>query len=168
MSTLPIEITEASIDEASVLRNLLQLYVYDFSEIEGFDLNEHGLFRYRYLDHYWSDEDRYPFLVRVDGKLAGFVLVHTPRYAEEAGYSIAEFFILRKYRRNGVGTVVAHRILDMFPGWCEVVQTKNNVAAQAFWRDALTTYNAMEFNDYPNGTGSTDRPVQTVKSRAVD
>ena len=54
-----LQIIEASIDDVSVLRNLLQLYVYDFSEIEGYDLNEHGLYKYRYLDNYWSEEDRY-------------------------------------------------------------------------------------------------------------
>lgn len=165
MSELLIEITESPIDDASVFRHLLQLYVYDFSEIEGFDLNEHGLYRYRYLDNYWSEEDRHPFLVRVDGKLAGFVLVNTLTSAAEADFSIAEFFILRKYRRRGVGTQVAHRIFDMYPGWWEMKQTKKNIAAQSFWRKTVSSYNANAHRDYPVGTGTTDRPLQTVKSR---
>lgn len=168
MDSAHIEIIEASIDQVSVLRNLLQLYVYDFSEIEGFELNDHGLFRYRYLDHYWTDEDRHPFLIYIDGTLGGFALVNTVTFAEESDFNIAEFFILRKYRRKGIGTRVAHHLFDMFPGWWEVRQTTLNVAAQDFWRNVIAAYGSDEFNDYPNGTGaSMNRPLQTVLSRTV-
>ncbi len=34
-----------------------------------------GLYDYMYLDHYWTEEGRHPFFIRVDGKLAGFALV---------------------------------------------------------------------------------------------
>lgn len=35
-----------------VLMNLIELYQYDFSEFDKGDLNIHGLYGYRYLDHY--------------------------------------------------------------------------------------------------------------------
>lgn len=160
-----IELIEASIDEVSIFRNMLQLYVYDFSEIEGFDLNEHGLYRYRYLDNYWTEEGRHPFLIRVDDKLAGFVLVSMNTYAAESDYSIAEFFIMRKFRRKKIGMQVAHRIFGMYPGWWEARQTKKNTAAQSFWRKVMAEYNPEAYNDYPEGIPSMDRPMQTVLSR---
>jgi len=35
----------------SVLRNLLELYLHDFSKFDARDVDGQGLFGYRYLDH---------------------------------------------------------------------------------------------------------------------
>src|SRR2546428_3149200 len=45
-----------------VLRRLVELYLYDFSEFDGADVGPHGEYGYRYLDHYWTDPDRHAFL----------------------------------------------------------------------------------------------------------
>ena len=58
---------------------MMQLYQYDFSEFEGNDLDDHGLFSNKYLDHYWVGENGTPLIVRADGKLAGFVIVFKNR-----------------------------------------------------------------------------------------
>ena len=70
-----IEVLAATPQEQPVLANLLELYVYDFSELLGLEIGEDGRYGYPHLSLYWSEPARYPFLVRVDGKLAGFVLV---------------------------------------------------------------------------------------------
>ncbi|BAZ51756.1 hypothetical protein NIES4103_44140 [Nostoc sp. NIES-4103] len=69
-----IEVLPASITDKPLIQRMMELYQYDFSEIEGTDLNKHGYFGYPYLDYYWVEADRYPFIVQVDEKLAGFVL----------------------------------------------------------------------------------------------
>ena len=93
-------VSKASIEEKPILRNLMELCQHDSSEFNGEDVGEHGLFTYRYLDHYWTEPGRFPFIVRVSGKLAGFAFV---RAIGENKHSIAEFFIMRKYRRRGAG-----------------------------------------------------------------
>ena len=40
--------------DKEVLRRLIEFYDYDFSEILGWDVNEHGTFGYRYFDQYES------------------------------------------------------------------------------------------------------------------
>ncbi len=70
-----IEIRKAGIQEKPVLRNLVELYRYDSSEFDGEDVGEHGLFVYRYFDHYWTEPGRHAFIVRVSGRLAGFAMV---------------------------------------------------------------------------------------------
>lgn len=87
------EIKEVPIEDKSVLRNLLELYIYDFTEFGPYDVDSHGLYGYKYLDLYWTEEGRYSFIFSVDGKIAGFVLVRR-EYLDELGeycYSIAEF-----------------------------------------------------------------------------
>ena len=99
-----VEIVPIPADRQHVLFQLWQLYVYDFSEMDGGDVGEDGRYASSiYLGEYWRDPRRHPYVVRVDGKLAGFVLVHRrERLADDPGVTrMAEFFIMRKYRRRG-------------------------------------------------------------------
>lgn len=147
-------LTPASFEEKYLLRNLMQFYMYDFSEIEGWDVDPQARFEYRYLDHYWTDDKRFPFLLRVKQHLAGFVLVNQHCYSapEDSGcYSVAEFFILRHYRRQGLGQRLAFDVLDRFgPRW-EIRQTPKNHAAQAFWYKVVKAYTQGAFEHYPEG-----------------
>ena len=160
-----IEIQPASLEEKIILRHLMELYAYDFSEFEHCDVDAHGLFGYDYLDHYWTEPGRYPFLVRVEGKLAGLVLVRTLDESEtNLTLSMAEFFILRKYRHRGIGRVVAQRIFDMFPGQWSVAQVENNHAAQAFWRKVISEYTQGNFQETWLNNEEWQGPVQTFRT----
>ena len=70
-----LELVAVEEKDRSVLRRLLQLYLHDLSEFIDIDVDPHGEFPYRYLDHYWTEKDRHAFLIRVDGAWAGFALV---------------------------------------------------------------------------------------------
>jgi len=145
---MDINIQKAIIQDKSILRNLLELCHHDYSEFNPKDVNEHGLFGYKYLDHYWIESGRYPFLVRVSGKLAGFVLVRDIDFFDnKVTHTVAEFFILRKFRRQGTGQKVAHRIFDMFPGRWRVEQEDVNLPAQAFWRKVIFRYTKGQFKE---------------------
>jgi predicted acetyltransferase len=77
--------------------------------------------------------------VRCDDCLAGFVLVNDRGHSgEPIDRNMAEFFILRKYRRHGVGRAAAERIFTQHPGQWEVAVARKNVAALSFWRTAIT------------------------------
>lgn len=142
---MKVEINIATREEKFIVRNLLELCQHDYSEFTAKSIGDHGLFDYPYLDHYWTDENRFPFLIRVEHKLAGFVLVQ--KIEEPATYSMIEFFILRKYRQQGLGQVVAHHIFDMFPGRWRVRQDVENEAAQEFWRKVVTRYTGNRYHE---------------------
>ena len=164
---MKIEVQQASLEDKPILRNLLELYEYDSSEFEPRDLDANGLFGYRWLDHYWTEPDRYPFIVRVDCKLAGLVLVRSLEASEIINtYSIAEFFILRKYRRQGVGQVVAQQIFDMFPGQWNVAQVENNHPAQAFWRKVIAAYTQGNYQERWSSNEEWNGPIQIFRTRA--
>jgi len=65
----------AAPEQEPILANLLELYAHDFSEFRNLDIGEDGRFGYPSLPLYWSDPDRHPFLLRVEGKWAGLVFV---------------------------------------------------------------------------------------------
>ena len=166
---LNIEINPASKDERPILRNLLELYQYDFSEYDGSDTGPLGLFDYPYLDHYWIEPERSPFLVRVGGQLAGFVLVARYNYltGQKDSWVLAEFFVMRKYRHQGVGEYVARHIFDQFPGEWQVAQIPENVPATAFWRKTITRYCHDNFQEHDLNNDHWHGPVQMFTSPPV-
>ena len=78
--------------------------------------------------------------MRFEDKLAGFVLVNECTYFSDNQYSMAEFFILRKYRGRGIGRQVAFDVFDLFCGRWEVYQVDTNVVGQKFWRSTIGDY----------------------------
>ena len=161
-----VEIIPIPEDHQAVLLQLWQLYVYDFSEMDGGDVKEDGRYGSAVdLGEYWRDPRRHPYFVRVDGTLAGFVLVHRRgRLVDDPDVTrMSEFFVMRKYRRRGVGALVATRIFDRFPGRWEVWEIERNVAAQAFWRRVIGRYTGGRFEERTvNG-----RPVQLFDTRTA-
>jgi predicted acetyltransferase len=155
-----IDVSDATIAEKPVLGRLLELYLYDFSEVAGFDVDSRGRYGYRRLDSYWTEDNRFPFLIMVDGKLAGFALVWVADQDDEPEIHMAEFFVMRKYRRQGIGQTVAAMLFDRFPGQWHVSQLHENVPAQRFWRSVIAGYTGGDFSE-----SVTDRRVvQTFRS----
>ncbi len=149
IATDNIKISEAVLDEKPLLRQLLELYEYDFSEFEGTDVGPHGLFGYNYLDHYWTEPDRHPYLIRVDSQLAGFILVNRHGISGEDRWSIAEFFVMRKYRKLGIGAFAAVFVFDLWPGKWEVSQSAAHPASTVFWRKVIGSYTAGQYEEHP-------------------
>jgi predicted acetyltransferase len=136
-----IELVPASPEQEPILANLLQLYIHDFSELVEIDTEADGRFAYPQLPLYWSDPGRYAFLVKVDGELAGFVLVKTG--SEWDVRDMAEFFVMRRYRRRGVGMHVAHEVWRILPGPWEVRVMERNTPAQRFWARAVSSFTGL-------------------------
>src|SRR3954470_8547523 len=74
-SLVKVEVVPALIEQEQILSNLLELYAHDFSEVMDLKLGPDGRFGYEQLRLYWTEPDRYPFLILVNGDLAGFVFV---------------------------------------------------------------------------------------------
>ena len=145
---MKVEVTPAGPQDIKRMENLMHLYLYDFSEFDQADVDEDGCFRDEHLPLYWQEPERHPFLIRVDGNLAGFILVRGVKEDSPGGYhSVAEFFVLRKYRRSGVGRQAARDIFTRFPGRWRVSQLENNLPAQAFWRKIIHEYTRGQFRE---------------------
>lgn len=136
-----IEIIPVGFDDKEILRNLLEKYDYEFSQYDKRDVNQLGLFGYMYLDNYWNEENRWAFFVKVDGKLAGFAMVNDyPETDVKTDYSMAEFFIMHKYRRLGVGKHTAHKLFDMFKGSWQLKCHPGNITSFRFWDFVINEY----------------------------
>lgn len=146
----------ASQTEREIVERLLQLYLYDFSEIARADVGPDGRFPYPWLDRYWSDPTRHAFLLRAAGRPAGFALVRGAGgddVPDPARHYLAEFFVMRAHRRAGLGTKLAVALFDRFPGPWWIEQIAPNVAAQSFWRRVVAGYTAGRFAEHVTPTG---------------
>ena len=137
-----IEVIPAAPDQEPILANLLELYGHDFSEFHDLELGSDGRFGYKYLPLYWREPNRHPFLVRMDGKLAGLVLVKrgSEISVNEAVWDMVEFFVVRGYRRRGIGSDTAHQVWRRFPGMWEVRVMESNHSANQFWERAISVF----------------------------
>jgi predicted acetyltransferase len=136
-----VEVVTATSDQSVIVANLFELYAHDFSEFHDVEPGEDGRFGFNKLHLYWSDPDRHAFLIKFRGKLAGFVLVKRGSAISEDDcvWDMAEFFVLRRYRRYGVGTEAARQIWTRHPGRWEVRVMEGNKAAYEFWARAIKT-----------------------------
>jgi predicted acetyltransferase len=126
----------------------MQFYMYDFSEFVNIDVQEDGLFEaYKFLDEYWKDNNRFPYIIQKDKTYAGFILVRFIESAQRKYFSIAEFFVMKKYRRAGIGKTIAHQVFNLHKGDWEVFQKENNKPAQLFWNKVIDEYTKGNFKE---------------------
>jgi predicted acetyltransferase len=133
-----------------LLRRLMQLYLYDLGTLDGWRISEEGLFGDEAsIERFWSEPGRRSFLIRLDGELAGFALIRDQAtYAGAGTHEVSEFFVLRKFRRRGVGERAAVGLFDKAPGPWELTQLASNLPAQEFWRRVIGRYTGGDFADF--------------------
>ena len=139
-------------DQKPLIANLIQLYLYDMTESMPFPIGADGRFEYDFFDRFW----RFPYLVYSGGDIAGFALVidECPLTAREPCWFMAEFFVLKAYRRKGVGRAALAGILGRHPSDWHVAVPLANAPALAFWgrvlqdRNLATRQLAFEGDDW--------------------
>src|SRR4051794_4867727 len=105
--------------DRDLLAQLIELYAHDLSDVFRIVPGEDGRFGYQKLPLYWTEPDRrFPFLIRFGDRIAGFALVTrgSPMSQDPDVLDVAEFFVLKSYRRAGVGRAAAYQLWDRLRG----------------------------------------------------
>jgi predicted acetyltransferase len=119
------------------------------------------------VPHYWAAEGCHAFVATAAGKFAGFALATLAVRVGVEGFWMDQFLVLKKYRRHGVGRLLARAVFVSLPGRWEVGQMLQNVAAQAFWRKVIGEYTGGRFKEHEVRTGSWQGVTQVFESRAT-
>jgi predicted acetyltransferase len=128
-------------EEKEILRNLLEKYDYEFSQYNDNDVNNMGLYGYDYLDSFWTEEYRFSYFIKVNGKLVGFIMIGD--YEEiklDTNYSLYNFFVMYKYRKHGIGKHVVKYILDKYKGKWQLKYHPKNEISKIFWNKVIGEY----------------------------
>jgi predicted acetyltransferase len=152
--------------ECNLLNNLLQLYLYDSSIYDRTDVDAYGLYPYEATDVYLTGKGYWAYIIEVQKKSAGFVLIRQLGFDLDGDpiRCISEFFVMRRYRRHGVGRAAAIKVLMNYPGTWWVNQNAANTGAGHFWRKVIAEVTG---DDYYDLTVERDwqSPVQVFKVR---
>ena len=109
--------------EKRELELLLNVYLLDLNEEPNYPL----------LNSYWTDKNRIPLKLTKGKDWLGFALINDYAIIPTNTISIAEFYILPEYRKQGLGRFFANEILKKYNGNWEIrTQISNNQAIQ-FW-----------------------------------
>jgi predicted acetyltransferase len=143
-----VSLERATPEMEPLLRNLLELYIHDLSQFFAVEPGPDGRFGYDKLPLYWSEpEQRHAFLIRSGTRVAGFALATrgSPVSDDPEDLDVAEFFVLRGFRRAGVGREAAIQLWDCVPGRWVVRVSEANLAGVPFWHDVVRSYTAGAF-----------------------
>lgn len=149
MTDITLELIATSPDEIELIRNLYQFYAYESSDWEQEDVEVDGRFYIHdeHLARYWEEPQWSANLILADGFIAGFMLIERSELPGMDALELADLFILKKYRRRGIGRALAGEMLKQAEHAWLVRFYREDEAAVAFW--------AAVFADLP-------RPVKTL------
>lgn len=143
------KLDDAKESDKQTIFNLFQLYIYELSfyedDVVKFNIEDNGLYKIsKYVPLYWKEENRHPYILKCDNKLAGFVFI---RFNEENMYEVGEFFVLNKYRKMGAGKYMAFEMFNKYKGNWEIRTLIKNERAQSFWRNVISSYTNSNFEE---------------------
>lgn len=134
--------------EHTLLANLFELYLHDMSEIFPLRVGSDGRFGYDDRALYEAQSETHvAYLMRFNSEVAGFVLATRGSCASSDPdvFDVAHFFVLRAWRRHGVGRVAAFLLWDRMPGRWIVRVSELNRAGLPFWERAVSDYTRGAF-----------------------
>ncbi|MDZ5471722.1 GNAT family N-acetyltransferase [Bacillus sp. 31A1R] len=135
------ELIVAKESEKETLKNLYSLYLHDLSLYsEGLQPNENGLFEFDAFHLIWEKEGIHPYLIKVDGHLAGFFLLLSAPLMTKVDYCINDFFLLNQYRGQGIGEQALDLLFETHQGNYFVEQLKSNERAVQYWKKIFKRY----------------------------
>lgn len=128
-------------ESPEIIRNMFPYYIYDMSEYTKFSPNDDGTYvvdeSILNLNTYWTKSNHYPFLIKVDDEVAGFSLLREFPFLE-GYYDVGQFFILRKYKGQGIGREAFELSVKKFPGKWITRVLPNNGGAFKFWEKVIS------------------------------
>ena len=123
-------------EKKDALFRLLQYSLFEESLTDLNEMNDEALFDYPWFDAYFVEEEREAYFIRECGTnlLLGFSMV---RRHEDGRHSIAEFLVIPKHRRQGIGTRAAKACFALHEGPWEVKPAYGSESARLFWKKVI-------------------------------
>ena len=113
--TESLDVRSARANDRPALQRMLELYQYELSDIWDQNLDANGEYGYA-LDRFWSGDGCRAFVATVSGHYAGFALADGAVKIGTIGHWMDQFFVLKKYRRSGLGAARARHVFVALPG----------------------------------------------------
>lgn len=162
-----VTVETAAPDTLPIVKNMFTAYFYAMSQYDdGLIINASGLPHWAAFGlpgpttheecvamNWWIRDRCEALIIRVDGVPAGFAFIcaeksHIP---PEIDFELLDFYIVPKYRRQGVGKQAAQRIFDGRRGKWQLFELEQNLPALAFWHGFLKEYTGDAYENLDGG-----------------
>lgn len=133
---MDIRLQRVPFEKRDALFRLLQYSLFEESITDFNEPGDDAIFEYPWFDAYFTEPEREAYFIRECGsdKLLGFAMV---REYEDGRHSIAEFLVIPKYRRKGVGSQAAMDCFRRHHGLWEVKPAYGSESARLFWQKVI-------------------------------
>jgi predicted acetyltransferase len=147
MLPLNLVISKIGPDSDTLLRNLFEHYCHDMSEWFEIDTGADGRYAHDTSSVWRDGHDVY--LARVGDSIAGFALIGSGNewVGEIGAHDVHEFFIMRRFRRRGVGQSMTTFLWNEHLGEWLVRVLEANTPALLFWRNAISRYSVGSYRE---------------------
>jgi predicted acetyltransferase len=158
MAAFSFSISQIGPESEVVLRNLFEHYIHDMAEWFEIDTKADGSYSYD-TSTLWRNGCR-AYLAKAGDSMAGFAVVGSAlEWSGEAGaHDMREFFVIRRFRRNGCGSRMATLLWNEHPGPWLVRVLESNAPAVLFWRTTISGYAHSTYTEESRTVGG--RPWQ--------
>jgi predicted acetyltransferase len=162
---MTLEIRKALPEDFPALQQMLELYQYEMSNIWLQDADTEAKYGYN-LERHKQDERFHAHVALTNSQYAGFALVAPAVVTRNEGAWMEQFFVLKRYRREGLGRALALHALQCHPGPWEVGQITANTIAQAFWCEVIGTHTRGDYVEIQVTEGWWQGTVQQFQTHA--
>lgn len=142
-----------------LIKNLFNLYQNEFSAYTdefGFP-DENGYFAPDTVNEILPFGDGvFPYIVLMDGRNAGFLLVTDRRYADGCDWRFEEIYLVNAARGKGAAKAAALFAMKNRPGRWRMSVYRENARALKFWRSVACASGADVCEEESRFTGMTD------------
>lgn len=138
---MQIQLLPTSAEHLPLLANLYQFYAYESSDWEQEDVETDGRFYIHqpHLQLYWQEPGWSAQLILADGFIAGFLLIERSDLPGIDAPEFADLFILKKYRRHGIGRALVQQVMGDGSPWLLRFYRQDELAC-AFWQQLLSEW----------------------------
>lgn len=142
-----LQISKIGPESDVLLRNLFEHYIHDMAEWFDIDTKADGSYSYD-TSQIWGN-GWHAYVAQVGGSIGGFALIGSAvEWLGDIGaHDMHEFFVIRRFRRSGVGQRMASRLWSQYPGEWLVRVVESNAQAVLFWRSAISKHSRGSYKE---------------------
>jgi predicted acetyltransferase len=152
---MSLSVAPASVADQDIIATMMVPYLAGFG----------GTVPYPYLEKYWSEASRHPYLLYFQEQVVGFALVR--ELDSTSNFELAEFYIASDFRGNGIGRQAAAAIFQSHVGIWSVGVRNDNAKGHRFWASFFASVSGVSTEEVhdPAGTVYTFTSTATNGSR---
>lgn len=144
------QLIKATIANYPIIQNMWLFYIYELGRycgaIHSWKCPVNLDFIPYDLTSYFNSPNQ-AFLIKVKDELAGFILLNKTGIQPNIDWNMAEFFIVAKFQRRGIGQSITRELWKTHAGCWEISITPENKPALAFWRKAMSAFTNGNFKE---------------------